>query len=114
MPHIRILRHYIHTPYIVLALGEMIVAATAAYLAYYTRYQQLPDVLFYLPTALTFSLIVVVANVAMGVYEARLREGFSAMMLRTAVAIFLLGTILMGLVSYFVPLPIKDKVLRGR
>ncbi len=104
MPHIRILRHYIHTPYIVLALGEMIVATTAAYLAYYTRYQQLPDVLFYLPTALTFSLIVVVANVAMGVYEARLREGFSAMMLRTAVAIFLLGTILMGLVSYFVPL----------
>ena len=103
MPHIRILRHYIHTPYIVLAVGEAVVAGIAAYLGYYTRYQQFPPLLPYLPSALAYAVVIVTSIVAMGVYEARLREGFSAMMLRTAVAIFLVATILMGLVSYFLP-----------
>jgi hypothetical protein len=86
MPHIRILRHYIHTPYIVLAVGEAVVAGIAAYLGYYTRYQQFPPLLPYLPSALAYAVVIVTSIVAMGVYEARLREGFSAMMLRTAVA----------------------------
>ena len=103
MPHIRILRHYIHTPYIYLAFGEAIVEGFTAYTGYFTRYQQFPPFIEYLPTAIAYALAIITSIVGMGVYEARLREGFTAMMLRSAVAIFLLGTIFMGLVSYFLP-----------
>ena len=40
---------------------------------------------------------------AMGVYESRVREGYSGMMLRTAVSVFLLGTMAVAILSYFIP-----------
>ena len=54
MPHIRILRHYIHTPYLLLSLAEMFIVAASAYLGYYTRFFEFPDFTEYLPASLSF------------------------------------------------------------
>lgn len=104
MPYVRILRHYIHTPYLLIAAAEACLIGVAAYLGHFTRYQVLPDLVAYLPHAVGFAVTQVLAMAAMGVYEAQIREGFAGMTLRTAVAIFLLGTMAMAILAYFVPL----------
>ncbi len=103
MGHIRILRHYIHTPFILTAMVEFAVTCFAAYLGYLTRYGVFPNFEEHLPFALTFALVLSFFMIAMGVYEARLREGHLGVMLRTAVAMFLLGTIGMAVLLYLLP-----------
>lgn len=103
MPHIRVLRHYIHTPFLYLAGAEVVVSALAAFGGDFVWSGTFPDVLEHWPTALSFGLILVGMMAAMGVYESRIREGFTGMTLRTTVAVFLLGTIVMSLVSLFIP-----------
>ena len=103
MPHIRILRHYIPTPFILLGLFEGLLAVAAAYLGYFTRYGVFPENLDYLIPASVFALVLVIAMGAMGVYESRVREGMVGMSLRTAVSVFFLGTAAMAMLSYFVP-----------
>jgi sugar transferase (PEP-CTERM system associated) len=102
-PHVRILRHYIHTPFLFMALGDLAIVVAAAWLGYLTQYWTLPEVATYLPSALAFAVLIVISMAAMNVYEARMREGFSGVMLRTAVAIFLLGTLGMAAASYALP-----------
>ena len=94
MPHIRVLRHYIHTPFLYLAGLEIVLLTICAYLGYVSRFQGLPSFSEWLPKALFFGVMIVSAMAAMGVYESRIREGFTGMTLRTAVATFLLGTLL--------------------
>ena len=104
MPHIRILRHYFHTPHLVMAVFEFLLITGVAYHGYFARFQALPpDPLSYLLNAVSFSLVLVVAMMAMGVYESKLREGYTGMMLRTAVSIFLLGTMGTAVVSFLFP-----------
>jgi sugar transferase (PEP-CTERM system associated) len=103
VPHIRVLRHYIHTPFLLLALAEAVIIVFSAYLGYFTRHGEFPLFWGYVPPALTLAVILVVAMVAMGVYESRIREGMSGMLLRSAVALFLLGTAGMALLSYIFP-----------
>ena len=43
MPHIRILRHYIHTPYLIMAGCEAVFIVVGVYLGYWIRYQE-PDI----------------------------------------------------------------------
>ncbi|MCZ6616575.1 MAG: sugar transferase, partial [Gammaproteobacteria bacterium] len=92
MAHVRLFRHYIHTPYLLMSALEVVLIGFAAFLGYYTRFQRWPEFTDYIALASAFALILVVAMFAMGVYESRVREGLAVMMLRTAVAIFLLGT----------------------
>lgn len=103
MAHIRVLRHYIHTPFLVTAIVEALVVVVSAYTGYFTRFGQFPLLFEHLPFALTFSLVVVFCIISMGAYEARLREGLLGVLLRTAVAVFLLGTFIMAVVIFFVP-----------
>ena len=104
MPHIRIFRHYLHTPYLLFAGIEAVVLFACAYLGYFTRYTSLPGVGEYFWPAFAFAIIQVITMVAMGVYESRVREGYTGMMLRTAVALFLLGSMSVAVLSYFIPL----------
>ena len=98
--HIRIFRHYIHTAFVLASLAEGIALLLAAYAGYYTRWGELPVFTEHLPFALTFSLVLSVCMAVMGVHEARLREGYVGVLLRTAVAMFLLGTLVMAVVLY--------------
>ncbi len=86
-----------------LSVAEGFLIAIAAYLGYLTRFGELPRFTEFLLPALTLSLILVSAMIAMGVYEARVREGMTGMSLRTAVALFLLGTAVMAVLSILLP-----------
>lgn len=103
MPHIRVLRHYIHTPFLYMAGAEVLILTFCGYLGFVSRYQFLPDLWDWLPTSLFFGVTIVAAMSAMGVYESRIREGLTGMTLRTAVAIFLLGTVLILIAYLFLP-----------
>ena len=74
-----------------------------AFLGFTTRNLYLPVFTDYFWPAFTFAIIQVITMVAMGVYESRVREGYTGMMLRTAVALFLLGS--MSCLLYTSPSP---------
>ncbi|MCP5179523.1 MAG: TIGR03013 family PEP-CTERM/XrtA system glycosyltransferase [Pseudomonadales bacterium] len=103
MPHVRILRHYVHTPFLFLAGAEIALVALNAYLGHLLWRGEWPRTENFLSLALGFGAVIVAAMSAMGVYESRVREGFTGMTLRTAVAIFLLGTILFTVLFYALP-----------
>jgi len=100
MRHLRVFGHYIHTPFLLMAAAETVIVTVAAYLGHFLRYQSWPVLDTYLVQASSFAVIVIVSMLAMGVYESRIREGYSGMMLRTGVAIFLLGSLSTAVLSY--------------
>ncbi len=100
MAHVRIFRHYIHTSFLLATVSEYLALAAAAYTGYFTRWGQFPDFAEHIPFALTFALVMTFFMAIMGVHEARLREGYMGVLLRTAVAMFLLGTLGMAVVLY--------------
>lgn len=53
--------------------------------------------------AAVYAAVVAVCMAAMGVYEARIREGYAGMMLRTAVAVFLIATAASAIVYFIFP-----------
>ncbi len=102
VPHIRILRHYIHTPYLIIAGCEALLVVGGVFVGFWIRAQD--PVLWSTPhffTALTYAVIVLLAMVAMGVYGSHVREGYIGMMLRTAVSVFLIASMGSGIVLYF-------------
>lgn len=94
-----------HTPYLVLGVFEAALVVLSVYLAYYWRFGSLEDAdglaLFF--GGLAYGIMVVIAMIAMGVYEAHVREGFSGMVLRTAVAIFLIASMGAAALVYTFP-----------
>ncbi len=105
MSYIRINKHYVHLPYLFLGIAEATLLALAAWLA-----QQLsPEShqpanyhnLNWIPILL-FSVIFSCCTLAMGVYTALVREGFSSMVLRTLVSFFLLGSLSLMLINLVV------------
>jgi len=103
MPHIRVLRHYIHTPFLYLAGAEVVLTACTTYVSAYLWHGRLPGLEPFMSTAVLFGLVMVGAMAAMGVYESRIREGLMGMSLRTAVAVFLLGTVVLFVLSILFP-----------
>ena len=100
MSHLRLFGHYVHTPYLVMSACEATIVAGAAYLGHFFQYQQWPPFWEHLVPAVNFGVIVIMLMYSMGVYESRIREGYSAMMLRTGVAVFLLGTLVSAVLSF--------------
>src|SRR5262245_43496687 len=81
---------------------EAVLVIAGAFAGFWIRAQD--PLLLTLPhfeTALIYAMVVLISMVAMGVYGSHIREGFIGMMLRTAVAVFLLASLLSGIVLYF-------------
>lgn len=92
MAHVRLFKHYIHLPYVILGLIDFLVLAFAFALAVFFRY--FGDLAFFsenlgflLPSAMVFSALNLLVMVALGVHQSRLEEGMSGMMLRTIMAL---------------------------
>jgi len=104
---IRVFKHYLRVPFLLLAVFEVAVLLASVYVAAYIRFEtntQLIDKSIgpLLPRAVVFTVTMNLAMIAMGLYQARLREGMSGIMLRTAVS-FLVGGIGLALLFYIFP-----------
>jgi sugar transferase (PEP-CTERM system associated) len=81
---------------------EAVLVIAGAFAGFWIRAQD--PLLMTMPhfeTALIYAAVVLISMVAMGVYGSHIREGYIGMMLRTAVAVFLLASLLSGIVLYF-------------
>lgn len=88
MAHVRLFRHYLHVPFLVLGLLDLLALVVALYLAVFFRYFGDPGMLaaywtYVLPSALAFGLANLIVMVALAVHQAKLEEGLTGMMLRT-------------------------------
>lgn len=107
MDSIRIFKHYVRIPFILLGIGEFIVMilsiSAAAFLIFeqtadqYSNYFESSFV-----SALIYALIMTLSMIAIGLYQARLREGVLGFLLRLSAALFL-GTVALSLVFYIFP-----------
>ncbi len=106
MSHIRLFRHYVNLPYLLLAAFEGAVFLLAIFGAASIRFFSQPLVLEELgslwPRAWLFAIVMLLAMMSMGVYQAQGKEGLSGVVLRMAVS-FLLGASLLSLVFYIFP-----------
>jgi len=90
--HVRLFRHYIHLPYVILGLIDFLVLICAFLLAVFFRYfgdltffqESLP---FVLPSAAVFASFSILIMIALGVHQSRIDDGMSGMMLRTIMSL---------------------------
>ncbi|TYC62737.1 TIGR03013 family PEP-CTERM/XrtA system glycosyltransferase [Marinobacter sp. BW6] len=92
MAHVRLFKHYIHLPYVILGLIDFLLLVFAFALTVFFRYfGDLPffleNLTFVLPSAVVFAGSNLLMMVALGVHQSRLEEGMSGMMLRTIMAL---------------------------
>src|SRR5690554_401171 len=99
MAHIRVFRHYLHLPFVVLSVIDGLVLCTAIYLALYLRFFGEWDSQQIAATGAVFVALNLLAMSAMGVYQAKLQEGMSGMMLRTILSI-LIAAATLSLIYY--------------
>jgi sugar transferase (PEP-CTERM system associated) len=90
--HVRLFRHYIHLPYVILGLIDFLVLVCAFALAVFFRY--FGDLSFFeenlafvLPSAVVFALFNLLVMISLGVHQSRIEDGMSGMMLRTILAL---------------------------
>jgi sugar transferase (PEP-CTERM system associated) len=104
MSPLRLFGLYLHTPLLLVAICELGITAVAALLA--QRWIGAPlNPLEGFVQAFAFGTVTLVTMIGMGVYQSRIREGYSAMMLRTAVAQFLIGLSVFLLFALIVEIP---------
>ncbi|MDX1590198.1 MAG: TIGR03013 family PEP-CTERM/XrtA system glycosyltransferase [Oleiphilaceae bacterium] len=94
MAHVRVFRHYIHLPFVLLGLLDLLALVAAFTIAVFFRYFGHLPLLeaawpFVLPSAMAFGLVNLVVMQALGVHQAKLEEGLTGMMLRTILALIL-------------------------
>lgn len=108
MSYIRIRKHYLHLPYLVLGALEFFLLFASFYIV-----QNLQSLLNILPgkpmpsgyiLPLVYAFILSCGSLAMGVYLAMMREGFWSMFFRTLVAYCFLGALALTLGSFVWPL----------
>lgn len=92
MAHVRLFRHYIHLPFVILGLIDFLVLVASFTITVFFRYFGEVDLFleslgFVMPSALVFSLMNLLVMIAIGVHQSRLEEGMSGMMLRTILAL---------------------------
>jgi sugar transferase (PEP-CTERM system associated) len=90
--HVRLFRHYIHLPYVILGLIDFLVLVCAFALSVFFRY--FGDLSFFwetleflLPSAIVFALFNLLVMISLGVHQSRIEDGMSGMMLRTIMAL---------------------------
>jgi sugar transferase (PEP-CTERM system associated) len=107
--HIRLFNHYIHIPYIVLGLLEAVLLGVAVYIGAWLRfgegmYADGQTESIWLIRAIVFAVVMMACNLAMGVYDSRLREGFASMAMRSVVSYCLLGGAALTILYYIFPM----------
>lgn len=107
MDSVRIFKHYVRIPFILLGIGEFVVMSlsisAAAFIIFNHNSQQLSAYFdSSLISAVIYALIMTLSMVAIGLYQARLREGILGFLLRLSAALFL-GTVALSLIFYLFP-----------
>lgn len=108
MFHIRIFKHYLPLQYIILALIEYWLLVLAVYLAVSIRlpWEIINPLDYQDPYAYrcsVFSVVMLCCTLSLGVYESKLREGFSGLAVRSVVSFFLLGSAALTVLYYIFP-----------
>lgn len=107
LSHIRIFRHYIPSPFLLLGAIELCLLFGSALAGNAVRFQYwesdviCDSTLF--ASATLFALVLLASTSAMGVYSTAYREGTGAMMVRTVVSYCLLGCATLTVIYYFAP-----------
>ena len=108
MAYIRVFNHYVHTPYLVLSAFEAPLLVLSLYIGISLRLPEEPIDLgsltdaFY-AKALVYCFVLMSCTLAVGVYQARFREGITGVAIRTVVAYCLLGASALTIIYYVVP-----------
>ena len=94
MAHVRLFRHYLHLPYLVLGILDLLVLVVAFFIAVFFRYFGHLSMLqeswtYVLPSALGFGAINILVMVALAVHQSKLEEGLTGMMLRTILCLII-------------------------
>lgn len=107
MNHIRIFRQYIPIYLVVLMLLEYIAMVFAVYAAHSLRFNFFgvsdPDFVDVQPRAQIYAIVNLISMIAMGAYRPHNPEGLTGSMLRSMVAIFLIGTAILSAGFYLFP-----------
>lgn len=104
--YIRIRKHYLHVPYLVLGALEFAVLFGTLYLLGFVLDQlgaSDADLQTGAASALLFALVMSCGTLAMGVYFAMVREGFASMFFRTLVAFCFLGGLALTILYMVLP-----------
>ena len=108
MSRVKVFNHYLHFPFLALAVLEFFALGTCAFIS--VMFEQTaanssvvlidPQTITYV---VTFALVMLISTLAMGVYGAGLRESFGTMTARSVVSFCLLGSAAMVLLNYALP-----------
>ena len=104
MSHVRIFKHHLHKLYLILGSMEFALLFISAILGTGTVLDQpLLKQENGLLKALSFSMVMSLSSLSMGVYLSYTKEGFSGMALKTVVSFCLLGAGLLTIIYYAIP-----------
>ena len=103
MAHIRVFKHYVHLPFIVLSAMDFIALMASFYIStfflFFTNISLFSENLnAIVVSAVFYTLMIQLTMIAIGVYQAKIEEGLSGMMLRTIMGII----IAISMLSFFV------------
>ncbi len=107
MSTLRIFKHYIRIPFILLGLLEAIILVSSVYIGIYVRFlgdeynleKYSGEVA---PNALVFAVVMMTTMLSMGLYQARMRDGLSGILYRLFIAYFL-GGVVLAVIFYIMP-----------
>lgn len=105
MAHVRLFRHYIHLPFLLLGLVDFLVLAASfggvVFFRYFGELTFFVDNWIYVaPSAVVFGMMNMLVMISIGVHQSKLEEGMSGMMLRTILAL-IVSIPLCGIAYFF-------------
>ena len=107
MSHVRIFRHYIPSPFLLLGAIELVLLLAAAIAGTELRSNYWGLAVVYdstlLASTLVFAGVLLASTMAMGVYSTSYREGTVAMIVRTVASYCLLGCAALTILYYLAP-----------
>ena len=107
MSHVRIFRHYIPSPFLLLGVIELILLLCSAVMGNELRSRYWGVIVSYdstlLASVMVYAGILLASTMAMGVYGTSYREGTVAMIIRTVASYCLLGCAALTIIYYLAP-----------
>ena len=112
MAHVRLFKHYLPYPIVVLTVIEAALLYASLVIGHTLRFRLFGDVPWdaplllnpmLVPSAAVYMLLMLLCTMALGVYSAGLRGGNGPMAIRTVVAYCLLGTSSLTVIYYLLP-----------